>query len=125
MLCYFSYFSYPKQAYIEDNNNCVLMPTFLDITGFDNDEAEIDKEVVSIFFNGKLEEREELYSVRQYYVNNGLHRLRQLYNKRSVKTRVDRIIIVCTANPYSQLPDDLLRAIRDTAKKGSRGNVNS
>ena len=107
MLCYFSY---PKQAYIEDNNNCVLMPTFLDITGFDNDETEINKEVLSIFFNGKLEEREELYSVRQYYVNNGLHRLRQLYNKRWVNARVDRIIVVCTANPDSQLPDDLPRA---------------
>jgi hypothetical protein len=86
------------------------MPTFLDITGFDNDETEINKEVLSIFFNGKLEEREELYSVRQYYVNNGLHRLRQLYNKRWVNARVDRIIVVCTANPDSQLPDDLLRA---------------
>ena len=55
MLCYFSY---PKQAYIEDNNNCVLMPTLLDITGFDNDEIEINKEVLSIFLmenskNGK------------------------------------------------------------------------
>jgi len=47
MLCYFSY---PKQAYIEDNNNRVLMPTFLDITGYDNEETEINKEVLSIFF---------------------------------------------------------------------------
>ena len=122
MLCYFSY---PKQAYIEDNNNRVLMPTFLDITGYDNEETEINKEVLSIFFNRKLEEREDLTSIRQFYFNNGLHRLRQLYNKRSVNARVDRILVVCTANPASPLPVGLLTAIRDTAKRGGRGNVNS
>ena len=124
MLCYFSY---PKQAYIEDNDKHVLMPTFLDITGFDNEETEIKKEVLSIFFNGKLKEGEDLSSVRQFYFNNGrdVHRLRQFYSKRPVNARVDRIIVVCTANPDSPLPDSLLIAIRETAKKGSRGNVNS
>ena len=124
MLCYFSY---PKQHYIEDNDKHVLMPTFLDMTGFDNEETEINKEVLSIFFNGKLEERESLNSVRDYYFNNGrdIHRLRQLYNKRPVKARVDRIIVVCTANRNRNLPESLLSTIRKTASRGSRGNVNS
>jgi hypothetical protein len=30
------------------------MPTFLDMTGFDNEETEINKEMLSILFNGKL-----------------------------------------------------------------------
>ena len=48
---------YHKQDYIEDNNKHVLMPTFLDMTGFDNEDSEINKEMLSIFFNGKLKER--------------------------------------------------------------------
>ena len=124
MLCYFSY---PKQHYIEDNSYHLLMPTFLDMTGFDNEETEINKEMFSIFFNGKLKEREDLSSVRQFYVNTerDVHRLRRYYSKRPVNARVDRIIVVCTANPDSPLPESLLIAIRETAKKGSRGNVNS
>ena len=124
MLCYFSY---SKQDYLEDNNNCVLMPTFLDATGFDNEETEINKEVLSIFFNGKIKKGEDLSSVRQFYFNYGrdVNRLRQFYSKRPVNTKVDRIIVVCTANPDSPLPESLLIAIRETAKKGSRDNVNS
>ena len=124
MLCYFSY---PNQAYIEDNKNHVLLPTFLDMTGFDNEETEINKEMFSIFFNGKLKEGDDLSSVRQFYVKNeqDVHRLRRYYSKRPVNARVDRIIVVCTANPDSPLPNSLLRTIRETAKKASRGNVNS
>ena len=83
--------------------------------------------MLSIFFNGKLKEGEDLNSVRQYYINNGqnIHKLRQLYNKRPVTARVDRIIVVCTANDFVPLPVSLLRAIRETAMRGSRGNVNS
>ena len=97
VLCYFSY---PKQAYIEDCNNLALMPTFLDITGLEDEESEINKEMLRILFNGKLKEREDLNSVRQYYFNNGqnIQKLRRLYNMRSENARVDRIIVVCTAN---------------------------
>jgi hypothetical protein len=59
------FFSYPKQAYIEDSNNLALMPTFLDITGLEDEESEINKEMLRILFNGKLKEREDLNSVRQ------------------------------------------------------------
>jgi hypothetical protein len=124
MLCYFSY---PNQAYIEDNKNHVLLPTFLDMTGFDNEETEINIEMFSILFNGKLKEGENLSSVRQFFDKTewDVHRLRRYYSKRPVNARVDRIIVVCTANPDSPLPNSLLRVIRETAKKGSRGNVNS
>ena len=103
------------------------MPTFLDITGLEDEESEINKEMLSLFFNGKLKEGENFYSVRQFYFNNGqdIHTLRQFYNKRSENAQVDRIIVVCTANRTPPLPESLLRAIRDTTKKGSRGNVNS
>ena len=101
------------------------MPTFLDITGLEDEESEINKEMLRIFFNGKLKEGENLKSVRQFYINNGedIHTLRQFYNKRSENAKVDRIIVVCTANCFPLLPDCLLRTIRGTAKKGSRGNV--
>jgi hypothetical protein len=103
------------------------MPTFLDITGLEDEESEINKEMLSLLFNGKLKEREDLNSVRQYYFNNGqnIRKLRLLYNKRSENARVDRIIVVCTANGIPSLPESLLRAIRETAKIRSRGNVNS
>ena len=78
--------------------------------------------MLSILFNGKLKEGEDLSSVHQFYLNNGrdVHRVRQFYSKRPVNARVDRIIVVCSANPDSPLPDSLLIAIRETAKKGSR-----
>ena len=98
------------------------MPTFLDITGLEDEESEINKEMLSLFFNGKLKEGEDFNSVRQFYFNNGqdIHTLRQFYNMRSENAQVDRIIVVCTANRTPPLPESLLRAIRDTAKKGSR-----
>ena len=103
------------------------MPTFLDISGLEDEESEINKEMLRILFNGKLKEREDLNSIRQYYFNNGQNilKLRRLHNKRSENARVDRIIVVCTANPASPLPVSLLTAIRDTAKRGGRGNINS
>ena len=87
---------YPRQAYIQNSNNHVLMPTLYDITGLEDEEGEIQAEMLCIFFDGKLEEREDLYSVRQFYFNNGrdIHTLRQFYNKRPVIARVDRIIVV-------------------------------
>ena len=102
------------------------MPTFYDITGLEDEEGELQAEMLSIFFNGKLKEREEVNSVGDYCVKNerNIHRLRQLYNKRPVKTRVDRIIVVCTANRIRNLPVSLLSTIRETASRGSRGNVN-
>ena len=98
------------------------MPTFLDITGLEDEESEINKEMLSLFFNGKLKEGEDFNSVRQFYFNNeqDIHTLRQFYNKRSENAQVDRIIVVCTAKRTPPLPESLLRAIRDTAKKGSR-----
>ena len=69
LLSVLCYFSFPKQVYIEDNNH-VLMPTFLDITGLEDEESEINKEMLSIFFNGKLKEGEDLNSVRQFYFKN-------------------------------------------------------
>ena len=121
------FLSYPKQDYIQDSINHFLMPTFYDITGMEDEEGELQVEMLRIFFYGKLKERETLKSVRQYYFNNerDIHRLRQLYNKRSEKARVDRIIVVCTANRIRPLPVSLLTAIRETARRGSRGNVNS
>jgi hypothetical protein len=121
------FFSYPRQAYIQSRDSHVLMPTFYDITALEDDEGELQVEMLSIFFNGKLNEREDLNSGRKYYLSNGrdIHMLRQLYNKRSVKARVDRIIVVCTANRIRPLPVSLLSTIRETASRGSRGNVNS
>jgi len=103
------------------------MPTFLDITGLEDEESEINKEMLSIVVNGKLKEGEDLNSVRQYYFNNrqNIQKVRRLYNKRPVTARVDRIIVVCTANDIRPLPVSLLRAIRETAKRGNRGNANS
>jgi arylsulfatase A-like enzyme len=121
------FLSYPRKAYMQQSNSRQLMPTFYDMTGFEDEEGVLQAEMLSIFFNGKLQERDNLKSVRQYYSENrrDIHRLRQLYNKRSVKARVDRIIVVCAANPTRPLPVSLLTAIRETASRGSRGNVNS
>ena len=93
----------------------------------EDEEGELQAEMLSIFFNVKLNERENLNSVRDYYFENGrnIHKLRHLYNQRPVKARVDRIIVVCTADHIRNLPVSLLSTIRETASRGSRGNVNS
>jgi hypothetical protein len=44
------FLSYPKQAYIQDSNNHVLMPTFYDMTGMEDEEGELQAEMLSIFF---------------------------------------------------------------------------
>jgi hypothetical protein len=65
------FLSYPKQDYIQDSNNHVLMPTFYDMTGIEDEEGELQAEMLSIFFNGKLNESEDLNNVRDYYFKNG------------------------------------------------------
>jgi hypothetical protein len=36
---------------MEESNNLALMPTFLDITGLEDEESEINKEMLRILFN--------------------------------------------------------------------------
>lgn len=91
------------------------MPTFVDMTGFDDCDSEHTKELLRIILLGKLKDNEQLANLKR-------QRLPQLKKQSSlghefVFQRINRIIAVCSYEPDSNLPRSLFAAINQVAKE--------
>lgn len=62
---FLQYFSFTKEVYYRENDN-LLFPTFMDMTGFENDFSKLNRELLNIILKGKLEEKEYLSDVVQF-----------------------------------------------------------
>ncbi|CAG2227712.1 unnamed protein product [Mytilus edulis] len=91
----------PKDAY--------LMPTFLDMTGFEDEDSANTSELLELVFAGRIRENEELKSAVSFGI---LKCIRKLVCHRPV----DRIIVVCTSNPDVNLPKSFCKAVWDAKK---------
>ncbi|XP_071173684.1 uncharacterized protein LOC143080168 isoform X2 [Mytilus galloprovincialis] len=106
--------SYRKEVYYKETDT-VLMPTFIDMTGFENEGSELNRELLNIILKGKMKENELLSDVIEYGKKYGGNALRMKYSSRPVYKRVDRIIAVCSCNPLSNLPSTLFETIAEIA----------
>lgn len=97
------------------------MPTFLDMSGFEDDESKETLALLEMVFTGRIKEEEELIDVKEYANKYGVHALLTKYNKRLCHRPVDRIIVVCTSNCDENLPPNFLKAVWKAARK-HRGN---
>lgn len=117
--------SFPKERYytrktdsFEDDE--ILMPTFIDLMGFENSNQPWDQELLKIVFYGRMQEGEKfkdvLHEVKDHYENNDISHLREKYRQRDKYLKIDRIIVVCSGDPDEVLPEELLKCIMAAAK---------
>ncbi|OPL07300.1 hypothetical protein AM593_06372, partial [Mytilus galloprovincialis] len=69
------------------------MPTFIDMTGFENEGSELNRELLNIILKGKMKENELLSDVIEYGKKYGGNALRMKYSSRPVYKRVDHITV--------------------------------
>lgn len=111
--------SYDKEKYYGRTDD-ILMPTFIDMKGFEDANDGYNKELLKIVFYGLLEEFENITDVTDCYKENGLKGLRDIYGRRKEYLRIDRIIFVSSGNPTAPLPTSLMECVYDVAH-GKRG----
>ena len=98
------------------------MPTFIDMTSFEDVNNEFNKELLKIVFYGRLEEFEKFEDVIKCYNDSGLNGLRNTYGQRKEYRRIDRIIFVLSGDPTAQLPTQLMECVYEVAH-GERGKI--
>ncbi|XP_071127886.1 uncharacterized protein [Mytilus edulis] len=109
--------SFTKEEYYRQNDQCIL-PTFTDMTGFENDDSVITEELLYLVFCGKVKEKEALNDIVTYGRLNGISAMRAMYRTRLFSYRpIDRIIIVCSSNPDSAMPTALLKTVINVANE--------
>ncbi|XP_076111631.1 uncharacterized protein LOC143079890 [Mytilus galloprovincialis] len=93
----------------------ILMPTFIDMKGFEDQNDEFTKELLKIIFYGKLREGEELSEVSTHFKTFGLNGLKEKYGQREEYLVIDRIIFVCSGDPATPLPTQLMACVSEIA----------
>ncbi|CAC5385080.1 unnamed protein product [Mytilus coruscus] len=101
--------SFTKDVYYKPTDT-YLMPTFLDMTGFEDDDSANTLALLELVFAGKIRENEELTRAKKFGFN--------YFIRMGVCHRpVDRIIVVCTSNPNVNLPTSFFNAVWKAKKK--------
>ncbi|VDI17052.1 Hypothetical predicted protein [Mytilus galloprovincialis] len=105
-----------KDYYRATNDEGVLMPTFLDMTGFPDENTKTVLDLLEIIFSGRINENQKLADIEEGVKSISAEAM-NYYNKEVSHLPVDRIIVVSTLDPESPLPRYLLSAISEAAKK--------
>ncbi|XP_071126113.1 uncharacterized protein [Mytilus edulis] len=110
--------SFPKEEYYRQNDLCML-PTFIDMTGFENDDSVITEELLFLVLSGKVKEKESLNDIATYGRLHGITKMKEEYRswKRFPNRRINRIIIVCSLNPDSAMPTALFKSVVNVANE--------
>ncbi|XP_076072072.1 uncharacterized protein LOC143043779 [Mytilus galloprovincialis] len=93
-----------------------LMPTFLDMAGFENDDSLVTKEMLNIVLSGKIEDGEKLSDMAVFGEEKGKNALKEKYSKKKSEN-VNRLIVVCSADPDLILPEALFESIIDATSR--------
>ncbi|XP_076070521.1 uncharacterized protein LOC143042149 [Mytilus galloprovincialis] len=110
--------SYEKKDYYKRQvGDDYLMPTFLDMTGFEDEETEESVALLELVFTGRIKEHQELSSVKDYADKYGAEALLGRYNKGVCHRPVDRIIVVCSSHLKVNLPVSFLNSVWKAATK--------
>ncbi|CAC5400667.1 unnamed protein product [Mytilus coruscus] len=118
--------SFKKEKYYfrkganNEEDDEVLMPTFIDMKGFEDQNDEFTKELLNIIFYGRMQEFGKLSDVLTHYQNYGLNGLKEKYGQGKEYLVIDRIIFVCSGDPITTLPTQLMACVSEIAH-GVRG----
>ncbi|XP_063440778.1 uncharacterized protein LOC134721605 [Mytilus trossulus] len=111
---------YSRKGSNDDEDDEILMPTFIDMKGFEDQNDEFTKEILNIIFYGRMQEFEKLSDVLTHYQNYGLNGLKAKYRDGKEYLVIDRIIFVCSGDPMTTLPTQLMASVSEVAH-GLRG----
>ncbi|XP_021360831.1 uncharacterized protein LOC110455179 isoform X1 [Mizuhopecten yessoensis] len=92
------------------------LPTLIDLTGFENQDEEITKEVLRLIFYGKLRNASNLNSVYRFGKTFGVWALRLWYGVLCTENhfKVDRVVIVASAN--EEVPEGLFNGVMEVVR---------
>ncbi|CAC5391996.1 unnamed protein product [Mytilus coruscus] len=116
-----SLISYKKEQYYTRKGRIrkddgVLMPTFIDMCGFEDTNNELNRELLNTVLYGKLHEYEKFKDVYECFNNFGKDGVRRKYGERNEYLVVDRIIFVCSGDPMVPLPKNLMECVSQVSK---------
>ncbi|CAG2230148.1 unnamed protein product [Mytilus edulis] len=111
---------YSREGPNNEEDDEVLMPTFIDMKGFEDQNDEFTRELLNIIFYGRMKEFEKLSDVLTHYQNYGLNGLKTRYSQGKEYLVIDRIIFVCSGDPMTTLPTQLMACVSEVAH-GLRG----
>ncbi|XP_076111632.1 uncharacterized protein LOC143079891 [Mytilus galloprovincialis] len=111
---------YSREGPNNEEDDEVLMPTFIDMKGFEDQNDEFTRELLNIIFYGRMKEFEKLSDVLTHYQNYGLNGLKTRYSQGTEYLVIDRIIFVCSGDPMTTLPTQLMACVSEVAH-GLRG----
>lgn len=118
-------FSFKKEEYYKrkgqnSEEDDILMPTFIDLTGFEDSNSDVNKELLNMVFYGRLTEYEKIKEVLDCLSADGTNGAKRKYYARDEYLVVDRIIFVCSLEPKAPLPTQLMECVSEAAN-GIRG----
>ncbi|CAC5415778.1 unnamed protein product [Mytilus coruscus] len=93
----------------------VLMPTFIRMKAFGDLNDEFTKELLNIIFYGRMQEPGNLSDVLNHYQNYGLNGLKEKYGQGKEYLVIDRVIFVCSGDPITTLPTQLMACVSEAA----------
>lgn len=88
------------------------MPTFVDMTGFPDEQSNHILDLLDMVFSGRIRENQKMADIG-HLPSGALNNM----NKRVTRRSIDRIIVVSTLDPDSPLPADLMCSIVKAARK--------
>ncbi|XP_052062883.1 uncharacterized protein LOC127702640 [Mytilus californianus] len=111
-----SLISYKKERYYTRKGRIrkddgVLMPTFIDMSGFEDINNGLNRELLNTVLYEKLHEYEKFKDVYECFNNSGKDGVRRKYGERNEYLVVDRIILVCSGDPIVPLPINLMECV--------------
>ncbi|CAC5413318.1 unnamed protein product [Mytilus coruscus] len=109
---HFESFSAKRDYYKEEPE--VLFPTFIDINGLEDENVDFNRAFLRALFDGKIEEKEQITKLLDIY-NNNPDDFKTKMIKRTEYLKIDRIIVVTTAEPREPLTAELFKCIREVA----------
>lgn len=102
-----------KTEQFEDDE--VLMPTFIDVMGLENENNLFNQELLRIIFDGRVEEGESLLNIREGFDSTNIEGFRERYGQREEYLKIDRVICVCSGDPEANFPDQLFKCVNKIA----------
>ncbi|CAC5391403.1 unnamed protein product [Mytilus coruscus] len=115
-----SLISYKKEQYYTrkgryGKDDGILMPTFIDMCGFEDNNNELNRQLLNCVLYGKMNEYEKFKVVYDCFDKAGKDGVKRTYGERNEYLVVDRIIFVCSADPESHLPTNLMECVRQVS----------
>lgn len=109
---YFYSFRADKTYFKEDKK--VLFPTFIDINGLEDDKDDFNRAFLRALFDGKIYEDEQLTTLLDMYQSNPKG-FKKTMSGRTEYLKINRIIVVTSADPTEPLPKELFKCIKQVA----------